>query len=302
MKEKTVKVIHEDAGARIDTFVALSLGDEYSRTYVKHLIEKGLVLVNGSGVKPHYSIKGGDEIRITIPPQEEVFAEPQNIPVCVVYEDEDIIVIDKQAGMVVHPGAGNKTGTLVNALIGRGNHLADTGDPLRPGIVHRLDKDTSGLIVVAKNDRAHRSLGKQFQKRAVKKRYLAIVRGIVEMDNGVVDAPIARDFIDRKKMEIEFSSGRSARTIYHVIKRYVDFTFVAVEPETGRTHQIRVHMKHLGHPLLGDVKYGCPQGMARHALHAEMLGFTHPVTGKYIEFRSPLPEDMKNVLERGSIK
>ncbi|MGB2630215.1 MAG: RluA family pseudouridine synthase [Candidatus Omnitrophota bacterium] len=299
-KELKFVVSPEESGKRIDKCIALELGEAYSRTYVKFLMDRGLVLVNGKTVKPHYTAKGGDEVSLEIVPQEKGgILAAENIPLNVIYEDESIIVVNKSPGMVVHPGAGNRTGTLANALLHHCGKLADTGDSLRPGIVHRLDKDTSGVIVVAKNEFARRSLSKQFQQRAMKKKYLALVKGLVELDNGVVEAPVARHPVDRKKMDIEYVKGRKARTVYHVIRRYKDFTLLELEPETGRTHQIRVHMKHLGHPVLGDRTYGRAGVIERHALHAEMLGFTHPDTGKYVEFHAPMPRDMQEVIAKG---
>jgi 23S rRNA pseudouridine1911/1915/1917 synthase len=296
MEKRSYKISPEDAGMRIDKYLALKLGDEYSRTFVKNMMDKGLVDVNGSRVKPNYSTRQDDEVTALLPPPEPVYVDAEQIPIDIIHEDEAVIVINKPAGMVVHPGSGNKKGTMVSAVLFHCGKLADTGDILRPGIVHRLDKDTSGVIVVAKNDKAMRSLAKQFQNRTIKKRYLAIVTGKIEMDNGVIDAPLARHAVDRKKMDIEHSTGKAARTVYHVIRRGKGYTFVCLEPETGRTHQIRVHMKHIGHPIVGDAKYGGGPGMARQALHAERIAFTHPETGKTVEFEAPLPEDMKEFL------
>ncbi len=301
MEELKFKVTQEEAGMRVDKCIALRLGEGYSRTFVKDLIDKKLVKVNGKSIKPSYEANEGDRILAAIPPPEKSDLEPEDIPLNVIYEDEWIIVIDKPAGMVVHPGAGNRKGTLVNALLHYSEKLADTGDESRPGIVHRLDKDTSGIIVVAKNDRALRSLSKQFQKRAVKKRYAAIVKGRLELDNGVVELPLARHSTDRKKMAVEHARGKKAKTVYHVRKRFKDFTLLDIELHTGRTHQIRVHMKHIGHPVLGDITYGRSDGVKRQALHAQMLGFTHPDTGEYIEFHSPIPKDMKEIIEKGEI-
>ena len=299
-KELKFVIGPEERGTRIDKCIALKLGEEYSRTYVKFLMDQGLVRVNGKAVKPRYAAREGDEVFLEIVPLEkDETLVAEDIPLNIIYEDEWIIVLNKQPGLVVHPGAGNRTGTLANALLHYCGELADTGDSLRPGIVHRLDKDTSGVIVVAKQDRAHRSLSRQFQNRTIKKKYLALVRGQVELDNGVIEAPVARHTVDRKKMDIEYAGGKKARTVYHVVRRYEDFTLLELEPETGRTHQIRVHMKHLGHPVLGDKTYGQAGGIDRHALHSEMLGFTHPDTGKYVEFHAPMPRDMQEVIEKG---
>lgn len=299
MEKHTFTVDDHHNGVRVDKFIALELGDSYSRTYVKYLMDNGFVKVNGKDVKPRYAVAIGDEITAEVPPQEPSEIIPENIPIDVLYEDESIIVVNKSAGMVVHPGAGNKTGTLVSALLYRCGELPGLDDNFRPGIVHRLDKDTSGVIVVAKNDRALRSLSKQFQNRTVKKCYVALVRGRIEMDNGIIDVPIARNATDRKKMAIEHETGKEARTIYHVVRRFKDFTFLRVDLETGRTHQIRVHMKHFGHPVLGDLTYGGPaRDISRQALHAETLKFTHPDTGKTVEFTAPIPEDIKNCVEK----
>jgi 23S rRNA pseudouridine1911/1915/1917 synthase len=299
MKEIRFKVGPEEEGARIDKCIALRLGEEYSRTYVKFLMDSGLVKVNSLVVKPHYAAREGDEVFLTLAPLEKSeHVEAEDIPLDVLYEDEWIIVINKPAGMVVHPAAGNRSGTLANALLYHCGKLADTGDELRPGIVHRLDKDTSGVLVAAKKDPALRSLAKQFQKRAVKKKYVALVRGCVELDNGTVEAPVARHTVSRQKMSVEYTKGKKARTVYHVIRRFKGFTLLELELETGRTHQIRVHMKHLGHPVLGDMKYGNADNLKRQALHAEMLGFTHPKTGKYVEFHAPIPGDIQEVIDR----
>lgn len=297
MKEMKFTVESLGAGSRIDKYIAVKLGEGYSRTYVKFLMESGFVHVNGEEVKPRYIVSEGEEIILEMPPPEASDIEPENIPIDILYEDEWIIVLNKPAGMVVHPGAGNRGGTLVNALLYHCENLADTGDEFRPGIVHRLDKDTSGIMVVAKTDRALRSLAKQFQQRTIKKRYVALVAGRVEMDNGVVDAPLARHAVDRRKMDIEYEGGKEARTVYHVVRRFNNFTVLKLDLETGRTHQIRVHMKHLGYPILGDTTYGGRGKMSRQALHSEALTFTHPDTGKTLEFTVPLPKDMKDFVE-----
>ncbi len=299
MKELRFTIDADSKGTRVDKCIALKLGEEYSRTYVKALMDKDLVRVNGESVKPHYIAREGDQVFLQMPPQEKSRLEGEDIKLNIVYEDDWIIVVDKPAGMVVHPGSGNKKGTLVNALLHHCRSLPASSDESRPGIVHRLDKDTSGLLVVAKNDRALRSLSKQFQAKAVKKRYIALVMGRVEFDNGVVEVPIARHPVDRQKMDVAFAKGKNARTTYHVAERFGNFSLLRLELETGRTHQIRVHMKHIGHPILGDKTYGKGGEIARHALHAEMIGFSHPETGKYMEFHSPVPDDIMEVIDRG---
>jgi 23S rRNA pseudouridine1911/1915/1917 synthase len=266
---------------------------------VKFLIDQGFLLVNGKKEKPRYIARTGDEVVLSLAPlPRDEALKPEDIPLDVVYEDEHIAVINKPAGMVVHPAAGNWGGTLVNALLFHCGKLADSDDEARPGIVHRLDKDTSGIIVVAKNSRAMRSLAKQFQKRKVKKKYVALVKGRVEMDNGVIDAPVGRHPSNRQKMAVDTEGAREARTVYHVVKRYGNFTHLEVYPETGRMHQIRVHLDHIGYPVLGDSIYGRDARFGRQALHAEMIGFTHPDSGQYVEFHAPLPEDMRSFLEQ----
>ncbi len=300
MKELKFTIGDREAGTRIDKCIALRLGEDFSRTYVKFLIDSGFLKVNGKDVKPRYEVKEGDEIFLRMVPQERNDnMVPEDIPLDVLYEDEWIIVVNKPAGIVVHPGAGNKTGTLANALLFHCGKLADSGDGMRPGIVHRLDKDTSGAIVAAKKDRALRFLAKQFQERTVKKKYIALVKGRLELDNGIIEAPVARHAVNRQKMDIEYVKGKKARTTYHVVKRFKDFTLLELDLETGRTHQIRVHMKHLGHPVLGDRTYGPTDGVQRQALHAEMIGFTHPDTGKYVEFHAPLPRDIQEIIDKG---
>lgn len=301
----------EDAGQRMDKCISVKLGKGYSRTQVKELMESGNITVDGQSVKPRYITKEGAKVSIFIPERDVQDIEPENIPLSLLYEDEHIMVIDKPAGMVVHPGAGNSRGTLVSALLYHARNLPErTDSSLRPGIVHRLDKDTSGVMVVAKSDKAMRSLSAQFKERSVNKTYLAVVTGNVEMDNGMIDAPLARQKTDRKKMGVEYSSGRQAKTVYHVLERYGDFTLIRVDLLTGRTHQIRVHMKFIGNPVAGDAEYGGRGGIARQALHAETLAFTHPETSEQLRFISPLPGDIvsfikcikENTLKRTSPK
>ncbi len=298
MKELEYVITPKEVGMRIDKCLAVRLGEEYSRSFVRTLIDKGLVLVNGKIVKPKYMPEEGEAVELTLPDEEKSYLGAEDIPIKFIYEDEWIVVVDKQAGIVVHPGAGNKSGTLVNALLFHSGKLARSDDALRPGIVHRLDKDTTGVIVVAKSDKALRSLGKQFQARTVKKNYIALVRGSVEADNGKIDAPLNRSEVHRKKMAVDHKNGKEAVTIYHVLKRFKRFTALRLELLTGRTHQIRVHMKYVGHPVLGDVTYGYGNEMSRHALHAEKLAFTHPGTGKQVEFNSPVPDDMLAIINR----
>jgi 23S rRNA pseudouridine1911/1915/1917 synthase len=299
MEEMIFSVDENGKGRRLDVCVAERLGDDFSRTYVKNLINAGSVLVDGHGQKPNYTVRPGDHILVRLEPPEPVRAEPENIPLDIIHEDGDLAVVNKEAGMVVHPGAGNRSGTLVNAMLGHCSRLPDTGDPVRPGIVHRLDKDTSGVMVVAKTDRAMRALARQFRERTVEKTYAALVRGRVELDNGMITEPVGRHVSDRKRMAVDHTSGRNAKTVYHVVRRYEGFTFVRLDLHTGRTHQIRVHMKYLGHPVLGDRTYGGDRSMNRQALHAESIVFDHPGTGERVRYSAPVPRDMVGIMEKG---
>ena len=298
MEKLNFKVDFDSIGLRIDKYIVSNL-QEKSRSYIKFLIDNGYVLVNNEKVKSHYLIKENDVISVELY-EKEVLTElkPEDIPINIVYEDDYLIVIDKKSNMVVHPGVGNMTGTLVNALLFYCGNLPEVENgQMRPGIVHRLDKDTTGLIVVAKNKKAFKSLAKQFQKRAVKKGYLALVKGVVQLDNGIIEEPLARNIVDRKKMEIDYMRGRYAKTVYHVIRRFKKFTFLKLDIMTGRTHQIRVHMKSIGYPVLGDVTYGNVDKYPRQMLHAQMLGFCHPYTGKNVMFFSKMPIVMVDVIK-----
>lgn len=289
-------------GERLDRWLASRLPD-HSRTEIQRWIREGLVRVNGRSSKPGYKLEPGDVVDVDIPlsvPYEEVRPEP--IPLNIVYEDENILVIDKPAGMVVHPAAGHTSGTLVNAILYHCPELEGVGGTRRPGIVHRLDKDTSGLIVVAKNGPAHRELQRQFREREVDKAYLALVEGHLQPKVGRIEAPIGRDRRHRKKMAV-VRDGREAVTEYRVIGYYDDFTLVEAHPLTGRTHQIRVHFAFIGFPLAGDTVYGrrkqrLKPWLKRHFLHAHRLRFRLPRTGEPVEFTSPLPEDLQAVLDR----
>lgn len=287
-------------GTRLDVGVTEVIGGK-SRSFVQNLIEEGHVLVNGSVKKSNYKVRLGDQIQVVVPPPRELTVEAENIPLEIVYEDEDLLVVNKPQGMVVHPAPGAWTGTMVNALLYHCHILSGINGVLRPGIVHRIDKDTSGLLVVAKSDLAHQGLAEQIKVHSMARQYLAIVHGVLFEPSGTVDAPIGRDHNDRKKMAVIFQHSKSAITHYDVLERFRDFTYVKVRLETGRTHQIRVHMAYLKHPVLGDPLYGPkrnPFDLHGQMLHAQLLGFVHPRTGEYMEFRADPPELFHNVLER----
>ena len=276
--------------------------DNYSRSFLKKLLEDGNILVNDKKAKPSLKIASGDRIDITIPSIASVEIEPENIPLDIVYEDEDIIIVNKPKGMVVHPSAGHTSGTLVNAIMFHcKDNLSGINGVLRPGIVHRIDKDTTGALLVCKNDNAHRDLAEQLKEHSIKRRYRAIVAGVLKEDEGTIEGPIGRHPVDRKKMAINYKNGKDAVTHYHVIERFKNATYVECRLETGRTHQIRVHMTSIGHPLLGDEVYGSgknPYHLQGQTLHAMILGFVHPSTGEYMEFTAPLPEYFVKLLEK----
>ncbi|MGI6559045.1 MAG: RluA family pseudouridine synthase [Limnochordia bacterium] len=290
----------KEGGERLDSFLRRELA-EFSRTFIQRLIEEGEVQVNGKPVKASYRVRENDLIQVALPPPEPLDLEPERLPLDVYFEDDDLLVLNKPRGMVVHPAAGNLRGTLVNALLGRCGNLSDIGGTDRPGIVHRLDKDTSGLLVVAKNNYAHYRLGGQFQRRTVKREYLAIVYGHLRAPRGCIDAPIGRHPRHRKKMAVlPEGKGRQAITCFQVLEEFKGYSLLRCRLETGRTHQIRVHLAHLGHPLVGDAVYGPKSNewdFQGQALHAAVLGFKHPRSGEYMEFESPVPEDMAALLE-----
>jgi 23S rRNA pseudouridine1911/1915/1917 synthase len=271
-----------------------------SRASAQRLIKDGAATVNGRPSKPSYRVQAGDEIVVHIPIELPEQVLPEDIPLDIVYEDEVLLVIDKPAGMVVHPGAGHTSGTLVNAVLAHCPQLTDVGGADRAGIVHRLDKDTSGLILVAKDDATHSALQRQFKRRQVAKTYLALVEGQVQPREGIIEAPIGRDKRQRKKMAV-VRRGREAQTMYRIIEYLADHTLLEVRPHTGRTHQVRVHLAWLGYPIVGDAVYGHRRQRllrSRHFLHAARLRFTHPATGKEIEFEAPLPPKLTNVLDQ----
>lgn len=288
----------ENAKSRIDKYIAEQLEGEASRSQVQLWIADGYVRVNGTPVKANYKVAPEDRVDLAIPEPEAVEIEPEDIPLDVAYEDADVIVVNKPRGMVVHPAPGHASGTLVNALMHHCRDLSGINGELRPGIVHRIDKDTSGLIMAAKNDKAHASLAAQLKEHSVTRRYYAVVHGNITHDQGTVDAPIGRDPQDRKMFTVTDRNSKHAVTHFTVVERFGDYCLLELQLETGRTHQIRVHMKYIGHPLVGDPMYGRSKGlkMDGQALHAAVLGFVHPSTGEYMEFTAPMPDDMEELL------
>ncbi|TKI79939.1 RluA family pseudouridine synthase [Bacillus mycoides] len=291
-----VTVAEEQKSERIDKFVA-EINSEWSRSQVQQWIKDAVVTVNGKSVKGNYKVKGNDEITVTIPEPEELDIQPEDMNLEVYYEDADVLVVNKPRGMVVHPAPGHTKGTLVNGLMHHCTDLSGINGVMRPGIVHRIDKDTSGLLMVAKNDVAHESLVNQLVAKTVTRRYKAIVHGVIPHDKGTIDAPIGRDKKERQSMTVD-ENGKNAVTHFQVLERFKDFTLVECRLETGRTHQIRVHMKYIGYPLAGDPKYGPKKtlDMNGQALHAGILGFDHPRSGEYIEFEAPIPEVFEEAL------
>jgi 23S rRNA pseudouridine1911/1915/1917 synthase len=297
MQLYTLQVESKDSGLRLDKFLTANSPQVISRTQIKRLLSQEGILVNGKRKKASYKVRTNDVISFGISHDNQNIVQAENIPLDVVYEDDDLLVINKPSGMVTHPAAGNYSGTLVNALRYYSRSLSSVNQPLRPGIIHRLDKDTSGLILVAKNDKAHVYLARQFQDRSIRKKYVALVEGVVQFDEGVIDLPIRRHPRFRKKMSVGFSKSRHAKTIYKTLKRFEDFSLLELSPQTGRTHQLRVHLAYLGHPILGDRKYGKGRICRRLALHASLIGFRHPSTGRYMEFSSELPRELQEIIE-----
>ena len=296
----------ENAKKRLDIYLSENIKDR-TRSYIKTLIVSGNVLVNGKKEKSGYKLKNKDKIVVTIPKDELLDIKEENIPLNIIYEDDDIIIINKEKGMVVHPANGNYTGTVVNSLMySHKNNLSSINGIVRPGIVHRIDKDTSGIIVVAKNDNAHKKLSSQFKEHSITRKYIAIVKGIGKKDTMDIDLPIGRSEKDRKKMAVTNKNSKNAVTHIKVLKRFYNSNLTLVEAtlETGRTHQIRVHMAYMGYPLLGDSVYGKKDSKFKingQVLHAKTLGFIHPTTNKYVEFDSNLPkyfEDLIEILEK----
>ena len=296
-----LKVDDNMAGKRLDAVLSSQL-DEFSRSFIQKLFENGRIMLNGRPCVKKAKAAEDDEILIYVPPAETLDVEPEDIPLEIIYEDGDVLVVNKPAGMVVHPAPGNFSGTLVNALMYHcGKDLSSINGVIRPGIVHRIDKDTSGLLMVAKNDKSHVSLSNQLQQHSITRKYRAIVYSNIKEDEGTVDAPIGRDPSNRLRNAVIYSNSKNAVTHYKVMERFGNFTLIEAELETGRTHQIRVHMSYIKHPLLGDELYGPAKnkfGVKRQMLHAGVLGFQHPSTGEYMEFSSMPPDDFETALER----
>lgn len=298
----TFFIDRENESTRIDSVLSLLLPDT-SRSFIQKLIESGNLSLNGSPMtSKKYKVCEGDRVEIVIPPPEKLSVEPENIPLDIVYEDEDVLVVNKPKGMVVHPAAGNYTGTLVNAIMYHcGDRLSSINGVIRPGIVHRIDKDTSGLLMIAKNDAAHESLSKQLAEHSITRRYKALVYNNFAEDSGDVDAPIGRDPKNRLRQAVTAQNSKRAITHWTVLERFGRYTLIEARLETGRTHQIRVHMAYIKHPLVGDLVYGPKKqalAMDGQMLHAQVLGFVHPRTGEYMEFARPLPSEFQDLIER----
>lgn len=301
MEEYRYTAYEADEGLRVDRFVA-ELNEEISRSYLQKLCKEGLLSVNGKPVKVSFRLSDGDEVCLQVPEPEPLLIEPEDIPLSILYEDESLLVVDKPKNMVVHPSAGHTSGTLVNAVLYhcRGQ-LSGINGVMRPGIVHRIDKDTTGALLICKTDEAHQALASQLKEHSITRRYRAIVRGNLPDEEGVIEGPIGRHPVDRKKMAINHKNGKPAVTHYKVLERFGSDTYVECVLETGRTHQIRVHMASIGHPLLGDEVYGsgkCPFRLQGQVLHAMILGFEHPVSHAYMEFTAPLPDYFTELLQK----
>lgn len=292
-----LSVPNEKAGWRLDRYLALVL-PQFSRSRLQALIRAGKVQLQGQTPRTRETVHAGDIVRLTVPPVQEIATEAEEIPLEILFEDDDLLVLNKPAGLVVHPGAGNPTHTLVNALLHHCTNLSGIGGQQRPGIVHRLDKQTSGCLVVAKNDDAHRHLSRQFAEREVKKNYLALVAGTLKRPRGTIDVAIGRHPVQRKKMAVRLTKGRSAKTDYRVVESGGGVSLVECAIHSGRTHQIRVHLHHIGHPVIGDLLYG-KKGVSatRQMLHAWKLGFTHPRTNERLFFEAPMPADFRAALK-----
>lgn len=292
-------ITEEQAGQRADVALAQML--DITRSNMQKLMDEGRAVKGTKVLKSNYKLKAGDKIIVSLPEPEPLDVQPENIPLDIIYEDEDVVVVNKARGMVVHPAAGNYSGTLVNALLYHCKNLSGINGVIRPGIVHRLDKDTSGIMICAKNDQAHVSLSQQIQSKTAKRSYLCVVRGNIKTDSGTIETLISRDKNDRKKMAVVKEDGRNAITDYEVVERFGKYTIVKCNLRTGRTHQIRVHMEYLGYPIVGDPKYSpmkTPFSINGQALHSLTLDFIHPHTGEAMHFEAPLPEDMHKIVTR----
>jgi len=296
MMDEVYNFVADRSGARLDKYVGEKC-PELSRTYAQKLIADGYITVNDRVAKPSLKLSIGDRLRVVIPPTATSPLSPEAIPLNIIYEDDDLLAVDKPAGLTVHPAPGHPSHTLINAILSHFPRLADIGDSLRPGVVHRLDKDTSGVMLVAKNRAAQLNLAEQFKAHSVVKAYLVLVKGHLTPEQGIIEAPMGRDPRNRKRMAV-VAEGREARTEYRVIKYIGDYTLLEVMPETGRTHQIRVHLSAIGYPVVGDKVYGAKSPhLSRQFLHACRLGFKHPSTGEYVEFTSELPPDLVQALK-----
>ena len=300
MEEFRFQITEELEDERIDKCMSM-LMDSLSRSFIQKMIRDGQVQVNGNPVKGSYRVKAEDDVLFLLPESVEPDIEPENIPLDILYEDQDVIVVNKPKGMVVHPAAGHYSGTLVNALLYHcGSGLSGINGVLRPGIVHRIDMDTTGSIIACKNDKAHSCIAAQLKEHSITRRYHAICCGVLKEDEGTISGPIGRHPTDRKKMAVNTKNGKEAVTHYRVLKRFEQYTYIECVLKTGRTHQIRVHMASIGHPLLGDEVYGGRSGPFRlkgQTLHAKILGFRHPSTGEYVEVDAPLPEYFRHLLD-----
>ena len=300
MNEIVMEITPEMEGERIDKCISNYL-ESLSRSYIQKIIKDGKAYVNDAVVKANYKVKVDDKVQFEIPDCEEPDIPPQDIPLDILYEDKDILIVNKPKDMVVHPAPGHYEGTLVNAIMFHcKDELSGINGVLRPGIVHRIDKDTTGSIIICKNDESHRKIARQLKEHSITRKYRAIVYGRIMEEEGTVNAPIGRHPTDRKKMAINEKNGKPAVTHYKVLERFDKYTYIECQLETGRTHQIRVHMTSIGHPLLGDEVYGnakCPFKLEGQTLHAMTIGFIHPTTGEYVEYEAPLPEYFEHLLQ-----
>ncbi|MCF0133568.1 MAG: RluA family pseudouridine synthase [Blautia sp.] len=301
MPEKIIcyDVSMEDSDLRIDKYLSLQ-SEEFSRSFIQKLIRDSQIKVNDKAIKANYKVRGEDRIQMIVPEMIIPDILPEALPLDILYEDDEVLVVNKPKGMVVHPSAGHYSGTLVNGVMYHcRNHLSGINGVMRPGIVHRIDKDTTGALMICKTDSAHRNLAGQLKEHTIKRRYRAVVSGVIKEEEGTIEGPIGRHPTDRKKMAINYKNGKDAVTHFTVLERFQNATYVECRLETGRTHQIRVHMTGKGHPLLGDEIYGSgknPYHLQGQTLHAMVLGFVHPATGEYMEFQAPLPEYFEKLL------